>query len=187
MQTPGADAARADVVVTGQIVSAGGGNGDASSSSTAAAPTVTRSTLLYYHYVHVADRAELARWLEGNARELGLVGRVRVAHDGLNATLGAPTRDRLERHADAVTARMGGAHIDFKYAASHGARSAEAVAGCRFDAFEAKVVEEIVTMQLPRHVADPKNGGEHLAPREFHDGLVRGEADVLIDIRNAYE
>lgn len=55
----------------------------------------------------------------------GLVGRVRVALDGLNATLGG-SMAALRRHIAAVDARFapGGAPIDFKLAESGGRRNA---------------------------------------------------------------
>ena len=55
----------------------------------------------------------------------GLVGRVRIALDGLNATLGGSLA-ALRQHAEAVEARFGagGAPIDFKLAESSGRRSA---------------------------------------------------------------
>jgi len=44
--------------------------------------------LLYYKYCELADStAALAAWLEEGCARLGLRGRVRVARDGVNATL----------------------------------------------------------------------------------------------------
>ena len=155
----------------------------------------TRWTLLYYCYVPVGDRAILSRFFEENAARLALVGRVRVAKDGVNATLGALSRDALEEHCASVRS-LGGAFkaIDFKVAPSLGARSAAAVAGCRFDAFEAKIVDEVVTMNVPPGIADPTRCGRHLSPLEFHRALLDSSGSdkgdkgiVLIDVRNGYE
>jgi predicted sulfurtransferase len=44
--------------------------------------------LLYYKYCELADSTTaLAAWLEKGCARLGLRGRVRVARDGVNATL----------------------------------------------------------------------------------------------------
>jgi predicted sulfurtransferase len=166
-------------------------------------PRPTFWTLLYYCYADVGDepdddsssssaaaagdaaagadptrsRAALARFFRASAARHGLVGRVRVARDGANATLGAAARAPLEAHAAEVAARLRGfERTDFKFAPSFGARSEAAVAGCRFDAFEAKIVDEIVTLGAPRGVGDPRHAGEHLAPRDFHAALLRAGA-----------
>ena len=173
------------------------------------AEAAPRWTLLYYAYtpLDAPTRSGVAEWLTENAKELAIVGRVRCAFDGINATLGG-SRAALDAHVDAMRAhtRFGPLGIDFKFAPSHGARSADAIAGCGFGAFSAKLCNEVVTMLRPG-TADAANAGVHLSPEAFHASLLGaaaaaagrdgshglfssvcpGPADVLIDARNAYE
>ncbi len=53
-------------------------------------PDTRPGILLYYAYRPLPsdDREALAVWYEETCRALGLVGRLRVAWDGVNATLG---------------------------------------------------------------------------------------------------
>lgn len=164
-------------------------------SSTSSPPA--RWTLLYYHYfperISPLGRSALQAFFQQNASLHTLVGRIRVAFDGVNATLGAYNREDLEKHAAALSVLPGiiESPIDFKYALSGGARSNEAIDGCRFNTFEAKLVDEIVTMNLSNNRAHPLNTGTHLSPKDFHDGLLGSnaniKADVIIDVRNSYE
>jgi predicted sulfurtransferase len=158
----------------------------------------SRWTLLYYHYyprrISPETRSELQTYFQTSASTNKLVGRVRVAFDGVNATLGAYNREDLERHAFSLSILPGFGEppIDFKYALSNGARSNEAIEGCRFNTFEAKLVDEIVTMNVADNRANPLNNGTHLTPAQFHDGLLgmsesTMKADIVIDVRNSYE
>jgi len=152
---------------------------------------------LYYHYfpnrISLLARSELQAFFQKSASIHTLVGRIRVAFDGVNATLGAYNREDLEKHAAALSVLPGinESPIDFKYALSSGARSNEAIDGCRFNTFEAKLVDEIVTLNLADNQANPVNTGIHLSPKDFHDGLLGSntniKADVIIDVRNSYE
>ena len=164
-------------------------------------------TLLYYHYfsqkISIKARAELQDMLITSAQRNNLVGRIRVAYDGINATLGAYSKSDLEKHANEISSlhddfgfNTENTFIDFKYALSEGSRSIEAIEGCRFNTFEAKLVDEIVTMNLSKERANPINTGIHLSPIEFHNGIIMDgcdtksniiKADVIIDVRNSYE
>lgn len=60
--------------------------------------------LLYYGYRDLTcDGAQkaVAEWYESTCTELGLVGRVRVARDGVNATLGGDM-DKLKEHMEGI-------------------------------------------------------------------------------------
>jgi len=170
-------------------------------------------TLLYYHYfskkISIKERSELQAILITSAQTNKLVGRIRVAFDGINATLGGFSKSDLENHANEISSLQDfgfnteNTSIDFKYALSNGSRSIEAIEGCRFNTFEAKLVDEIVTMNLSEDRANPVNTGIHLSPIEFHNGILRIDtgidtgidttnintikADVIIDVRNSYE
>jgi predicted sulfurtransferase len=85
--------------------------------------------LLYYAYRDLRQcQAEVRDWYETLCQRQGLVGRVRVALDGLNVTVGGSLAS-LRQHIDAVEERFGrkgGAPIDFKLAESHGRKNTSA-------------------------------------------------------------
>lgn len=116
-----------------------------------------------------AEREELARFYEATLREAGgVVGRVRVALDGLNATLGGPV-DALKLHVRDVRAHpllsaLGAAGIDFKlqrYPESDGeedpARAAQVRAETGFDRLSVRRVLEVISMGSQER---PRAGGE---------------------------
>jgi hypothetical protein len=62
-----------------------------------------RGVLLYYKYLPLGQQEleNVVKWMQERCGALGLVGRVRVALDGINATLGGPL-SALEEHIDDV-------------------------------------------------------------------------------------
>jgi salicylate hydroxylase len=160
-------------------------------------PSSVTHTLLYYCYSDLSAsnvRDDIAKWLETLPSSTKIVGRIRVAMDGLNATLGG-TYEALVAHASDIAKHSRfspptiPSPIDFKYAKSYGARSNEAIIGCHFDNFEIKKCQELVTLGLPSGIAPVSFCGEHINAIEFHKQLTmyRQDNDVLIDCRNTYE
>ena len=171
----------------------------------------SRWTLLYYCYVDLSGegtRDGVAAFFNSDNANAGIVGRVRVALDGVNATLGSTTRSALEAHVRAVQSHplFGPRSIDFKFAPSAGARQGDAtLRGCGFTDFTVRLCTEVVTLGTRPGVANASNAGTHLSPKAFHASLLGGgsdssergdggfsdacpgPADVLIDARNAYE
>ena len=95
-----------------------------------------RATLLYDAYVAIseAERADICAFLTESCSRVGLVGRIRVALDGLNTCLGGTVKG-LQSHVDNMQAHaiFGPLNIDFKIALSDGPRSEAATKGCGFD------------------------------------------------------
>lgn len=44
--------------------------------------------LLFYNYVDIPDPQEVLEWQKSICKELGLKGKIRVAKEGINITLG---------------------------------------------------------------------------------------------------
>jgi predicted sulfurtransferase len=129
----------------------------------------------------------------------GLRGRVRVAYDGINATIGGP-RARLLQHIRDVRSHPvlsgggGGPAIDFKLAASGGPRTEAAAAATNFHRLSVALRRELVTLgPAAAGRADPlSNGAPLLSAAEFHAELAAAAAGdgppvALIDARNVYE
>ncbi len=130
--------------------------------------------LLYYKFVQVddpeAERAQQLAW----GTELGLRGRVIIAHEGINGTLSGMTAD-----AEEYMARMHRHElfegIEFKFD-PHDQQA--------FKRLSVKVRPEIVTLGMD--VDSINHTGKHLEPKEFRDKLSDPNA-LILDIRNDYE
>ncbi len=127
---------------------------------------------LFYCYYDVDDVDGLATWVRTECARLGLRGRVRVATEGINATLGGSEtalssfETSLESRADCT--------IDFKRSPG----DADV-----FPALTVRVCSQLVTLGVsaPWRYAAPS-----LSPRDFLTHLRSGEP-LLIDARNVYE
>lgn len=80
--------------------------------------------LLYYHFTPLGNERseEERRWMEELCLRLGLVGRVRVARDGINCTLGG-RMEALQEHAKQVARHFAAPDIDFKLSVSTGPKN----------------------------------------------------------------
>ena len=153
--------------------------------------------LLYYYYgsmESVGGREGVKAWMTANCEDLELRGRVRVAMDGLNCTLGG-TMASLRKHCTDLegfgreTECFEG--IDFKLAESPGSLNAAVETESGFDSLRIQLTEEVVTMGPRAKGVKHDLCAEHLGPQEFHRRVVEevgeeGDA-VLVDVRNVYE
>eukprot|EP00903_Cladosiphon_okamuranus_P013386 g12474.t1 len=131
----------------------------------------TGGVLLYYKYVHLGEerRSTVKDWYLQRCGVEGLRGRVRVALDGVNCTLGGSLA-ALRRHIDGVKADtiLRGEDIDFKLSASRGARNSQAALESGFTTLSVKAVKEVVSLGVRGAGLSHLQGGRHVSPREFH-------------------
>ena len=160
----------------------------------------SQGVLLYYKYVDVENavfpegegREGLRSFVHENCRVLNLVGRVRVAKDGLNSTLGGRMAD-LRCHADAISALDGFGGIDFKLARSDGPLNRKVEEESGFDGLSVQLQDEVVTMGPRGAGISHALAAQHLSPEEFHHRLETADANggkgklLIIDVRNVYE
>lgn len=97
-------------------------------------PAPKEGVLLYYKYVDLRlQQHEVHAWIQHLCTELHLRGRVRVARDGINVTVGG-SHAALQSHIEAVTAHHAlGGGIDFKLAALPSDCSEAAILEAGFD------------------------------------------------------
>jgi predicted sulfurtransferase len=144
--------------------------------------------LLYYAYAELGldGRATMSEWYEQACSELR--GRVRVALDGVNATLGG-SMSVLRMHAEALQRHplLASCCIDFKLEASVSLNSAVAQEA-KFDSLHVRQVAEVVTFHANAATVAPlSHVAETLSPAQFHKELVAAENTVVVDVRNVYE
>ena len=88
------------------------------------------AVLLFYKYARWRDRDAFRAAQEATSRSLQLCGRLRIAEDGLNGTLGGP-RAALEAYVEATRRQAAGQgvsmdDVDWKWGAADAARPLEA-------------------------------------------------------------
>lgn len=138
--------------------------------------TDPRRTLSFYRYVHLENPEVLRDELFRAWNELGVLGRIYVAHEGINAQLSVP-EPRLEAfraHLESVSAFSG---VPFKFAIEEPTLS--------FWKLIIKVRKQIVADNLPAQTYDITNVGNHLDAKTFNEEIEKGA--VVVDMRNKYE
>ena len=139
---------------------------------------VERTTLSFYKYVHIDDPATLQAELYRVWGGLGCLGRIYVAHEGINAQMNVPTQlwDRFDAY---MKTKREFAGIPYKTAVEEGDTPS-------FYKLTIKVKSKIVADGLDDTSFDVTNTGAYLTAAEMNDYIDDPEA-IVIDMRNAYE
>lgn len=108
--------------------------------------------------------------------ELGVLGRVYVAHEGINAQVSVP-EPALAAFRDQLELRAEFAGTPFKFAIEEPALS--------FWKLIIKVRKQIVADNLPAGAYDITNVGQHMDATAFNQAIENGA--IVVDMRNKYE
>jgi UPF0176 protein len=138
--------------------------------------TVPRQTISFYRYVMIEEPEKLRDELFLAWSELGVLGRVYVSREGINAqiNLPLPNVEKLRAHLDASKYF---AQVPFKFAIEEPATP--------FWKLVIKVRKQIVADNLVEGSYDITNVGKHLNAVEFHEEIDKGA--IVVDMRNKYE
>jgi len=141
-----------------------------------AAETFSRQTISFYRYVHIENPGELRDQLFTAWGELGVLGRVYLSQEGINAQISVPQPevDHFRKLIDTSPLFMG---VEFKYAIEEPATS--------FWKLIIKVRKQIVADDLDPGSYDLANIGTHLNATEFNQAIDQGA--LVVDMRNKYE
>lgn len=137
---------------------------------------VHRTTLSFYRYVRLAGVDALRHALYAEWEVLGVLGRVYIAPEGINAQVSVPTTN-LDPFRAALDARAPFAHLPWKIAVEDDGRS--------FLKLAIKVKKKIVADGLADDAFDVTNVGAHLDAATFNKKMEEGA--LVIDMRNNYE
>jgi predicted sulfurtransferase len=134
--------------------------------------------LLFYKYVDIEYPKQVQKWLQKLCADLHLTGRIIIAHEGINATVGGSEKNtEIFKKAMEKDVRFTG--IDFK--------ESEGGDHC-FPRMRIIVKNEIVYLGLDPQKVTAKNGGKHLTPEQTHTLIASKPNDlVILDARNDYE
>ena len=136
-----------------------------------------RTTLSLYRYAHVANSDFLRDHLFATWQPLGVLGRIYVSGEGINAQLSVPT-ERFEDFRSSLDA------IDWL----RGVRLNVAIEGDdkSFLKLIIKVRDKIVADGLDDDGFDVTDCGKHVSAQEFNT-LAEQPETVVVDMRNHYE
>lgn len=136
-----------------------------------------RTTLSFYQYAHISDPHGFRNQIYAAWRDLDVLGRVYVAHEGINGQISLPTERLSEFRAQLDT-------IDFL----RGVRLNIAIeaAAKSFLKLKIKVRKKIVADGLDDASFDVTRRGRHLAAAEVNDLMEKPET-LVVDMRNNYE
>ena len=137
---------------------------------------VPRTTLSFYRYVRLSEVDRLRDALYAEWEALGVLGRVYIAPEGINAQVSVPTAE-LEVFRAALDARGSFAHIPWKIAVEDDGRS--------FLKLIVRVKKKIVADGLADDAFDVTNVGAHLDAKTFNRKMEEGA--LVVDMRNNYE
>lgn len=134
--------------------------------------------LLYYKYIHIPDPIAIQKWQRDLCSRLNLTGRILLAHEGINGTVGGSDQATQE-YIKAMNEHPLFGNIDFKTAA------------CDSNAFprmKISIKKEIVHLGIDPDQLTVENTAQHLSPQQVHEMLNNPPKDlVIIDTRNSYE
>ncbi|XP_070543398.1 thiosulfate sulfurtransferase/rhodanese-like domain-containing protein 2 [Ptychodera flava] len=142
--------------------------------------------LLYYKYTDIDNPQEVCDWQENLCSKLKLTGKVRIAREGLNGTVGGSLQ------ASQLYIKYTRLHASFSDMSLEDFKTSPGNVEDFPDGLRVTVHTEIVPMGVdPQQISYHQAGG-HLTVDEFHDTLQKLNTDgnqdtVLVDCRNFYE
>jgi UPF0176 protein len=139
--------------------------------------TTQRTTLSFYKYVIIENPEELRDIFFYDWSILGVLGRIYLAKEGINAQLSLPTV-KFDLFKEQLYADKRFTDVPFKIAVEDDGKS--------FYKLAIKVRDKIVADGLNDGNFDVTNVGKHLSAKEFNEALEMPET-IVVDMRNHYE
>ena len=140
-----------------------------------AADSGSRRTLSFYRYVKIPVPGDLKDRLYEDWFDLGVLGRIYLAEEGINAQISVPL-EREEAFLRSLEDYFPA--MPLKIALEEKAPS--------FLKLIIKVRSKIVADGLDDATFDPADTGRHLSAREFNEAMDQ-EGTIVVDMRNHYE
>lgn len=138
--------------------------------------------ILYYKYITINEPEAMVKWQRELCQSLQLMGRILIAKEGINGTLGG-SAESIEQYKLALSNHELFKNIDFK----------ESIGSDKhFPKLKVILKNEIVKLGLDPEVIKADDGGRHLTPEQVHEAIQShlsriDENLILLDTRNDYE
>ena len=133
--------------------------------------------LLYYHFTSIEDPKALASEQRYLCQKLALKGRILIATEGINGTLGGSAA-AAQAYQETMSGHPLFKGMEFKISE---------YATNPFGKLSVKVRKEIVTLGVDGPLDTRRGGGEHLSPAQWRQMIEEDPDVVLFDTRNRYE
>jgi len=134
--------------------------------------------ILFYKYIYIKDPEVLKGAQLELCQKLGLLGRIIVAEEGINATLEG-TNKNVEKYINSITRDKRFSDLRFKKSVG---------VGNAFPRLSVKARREIVSLNLGEKEINPnKITAKYLKPKELHEWFEKKEDFEIVDMRNNYE
>jgi UPF0176 protein len=136
-----------------------------------------RTTISFYCYFPIEDPAQFRNMLYKDLSMLGVLGRIYVAHEGINAQVSAPSHnmDAFRNYLYAIEPLNG---LRLNIAVDDNGKS--------FYVLDIKVRNKIVADGISDPTFDMRNKGRYVNAEEFNK-LTNDPNTIVIDMRNHYE
>ncbi|PKR82758.1 oxygen-dependent tRNA uridine(34) hydroxylase TrhO [Heyndrickxia camelliae] len=132
--------------------------------------------LLYYFYTEIENPEEFAAEHLKYCKELGLKGRILVAHEGINGTVSGPV-EKTDEYMNMMKNDPRFEGIVFKV---------DEADGHTFKKMHVRPRKELVTLRLEEDINPNELTGKYYSPKEFFEAM-QDENTVVLDARNDYE
>ncbi|HZH62856.1 MAG TPA: rhodanese-related sulfurtransferase [Metabacillus sp.] len=132
--------------------------------------------LLYYHYVPIENPEEFAQEHLEYCKSLGVLGRILIAHEGINGTISG-TVEQTDQYMAHMKEDPRFAEMVYKI---------DETDGHAFKKIKVRYRPELVTLRLEEDVNPLEVTGKYYSPKEFLEAMQQ-EDTVVIDARNDYE
>ena len=136
-----------------------------------------RLTISFYTYAHIGNTTIFRNHLFIHWNEMDVLGRIYVAHEGINAQLSVPAENFsvFKAHLDSISFLE---NVRLNIAIEQDNLS--------FLKLKVKVRKKIVADGLEDNSFDVTNKGIHVGAEQFNE-LIEDPDTVLVDMRNHYE
>jgi UPF0176 protein len=139
--------------------------------------TIKRITVSFYRYVIIDQPQEFRDHLFAQWNKLNVLGRIYIAHEGINAQLCVP-EENWEIFNYNINKEPLLTGVPFKIAIEDDGKS--------FYKLTIKVRPKIVADGLDENAFDVTNVGNHLTAKQFNEAMESRDT-IVVDMRNHYE
>lgn len=134
--------------------------------------------LLFYKYIQIENPAAIQAWQKELCSKLGLTGRIILATEGINGTVGG-NKEATDAYIQAMNQHPLFGNIDFK-TAEGGAHA--------FPRMKITIKREIVHLGINPEDLTTQDTAQHLTPQQTHELFLNPPEDfIVLDGRNNYE
>lgn len=136
-----------------------------------------RITLSFYNYVKIEKVEEYRDQLYKDWSDLGILGRIFLAGEGINAQMNVPEHN-WQKFLDYMEADPKLKDVPLKIAVEDDGKS--------FLKLIVRIKRQVVADNLPEDSYDLQNIGKHLIAKEWNEAMEDPET-IVVDMRNHYE